>query len=102
MSLDMETTKYNNETLLSKSAAASLLGIGKTNLAKLLSSGKIKYIEINKRIKIPYQEIKRFLTDNLAASAQKTNDESLTKSKRLVSESEFDSRNMLKRLLMEN
>jgi excisionase family DNA binding protein len=98
----MSTTMYNNETLLSKSAAAALLGIGKTNLAKLIGSGKIKYIELDRRIKIPYQEIKRFLSDNLAASTQKTNNEHLAKSRKIVSENEFDTRNMLKRLLMEN
>lgn len=57
----------NNQSdlrLLSKSAAAAKLGIGKSTLNKLIENGIIKVVFIYGKIKIPIKELNRFLDEN--------------------------------------
>lgn len=54
----------NNFRLLSRSAAAEKLGIGKTTLAKLIEQGTLRVTYINGKIKISVKELTRFLDEN--------------------------------------
>lgn len=91
--------------LLSKSAAAKILGIGKDKLGKLITSGRIGFIQIEDRIYIPYTEILEFIK-NSTVRISKDSDKhavrlsSLTKSKvKEVSPNQFDSIKMFNKLL---
>jgi excisionase family DNA binding protein len=54
----------NTLELLSITAAARRLAIGKDTMYNLISEGKIGYIEIGKRKKITYAELIRFQNEN--------------------------------------
>lgn len=58
------TNEHSELRLLSKSAAAAKLGIGKSTLNKLIEEGRIKVTYISNRIRIPLKELHRFLDDN--------------------------------------
>ncbi|MBU1101945.1 MAG: helix-turn-helix domain-containing protein [Bacteroidetes bacterium] len=53
-----------NLKLLSKSAAATKLGIGRTTLTKLINLGTIRVTAINGNVKISVKELIRFLDKN--------------------------------------
>lgn len=50
--------------LLSRSAAAEKLGIGKTTLSKLIEQGTLRVTCVNGKIKISVKELNRFLDEN--------------------------------------
>jgi excisionase family DNA binding protein len=72
----MET---NELKLLSISAAAKILCLGKDAVYKLVADGKIGFIEIGKRKKITYHELVRFQKDNIKRLPEKTGDRLMTK-----------------------
>lgn len=56
--------EHSELRLLSKSAAAAKLGIGKSTLNKLIEEGRIKVTYVCNRIRIPMKELHRFLDEN--------------------------------------
>lgn len=58
------TEVVNDLRLLSKTASAKSLGIGKATLNKIIESGKLKVVVIDGRVKISMKELNRFLEDN--------------------------------------
>lgn len=62
--------------LLSRSEAAKVLGIGKSNLSELISEGRLGFISIGKRIFIPFKEIQQFIDTNTARVSPKSNHDS--------------------------
>jgi len=51
--------------LLSKTKAATFLGIGKKKIEKLTNEGKIKFIEINGKRSYPIQALQEFIDSSL-------------------------------------
>lgn len=59
--------------LLSKSAAATRLGIGKTSLNKLIDQGRIRVIILENQIKISVLELKRFIEESASSFSDSEN-----------------------------
>lgn len=58
--------------LLSRSAAASKLGIGKTNLNELIKDGRIRVVAVGNKLKISVRELNRFIDDSTFQFSEKS------------------------------
>ena len=57
----MGSDKFDELSLLSISAAARIMKVGKSRIYELIENGKLKIADLNGTIRIPYFELKRCL-----------------------------------------